>query len=82
MMLVHDYIESDGQGNVTARFAGEHLLTGYHSPQEVAGWPRFEIGGHIVAICSDTLARLRGKRLKLRRKQGNSDICPYVLIAA
>ena len=81
MMFAYAYIESDEHGNVTARFDGEHLLVGYHKPHQVAKWPRFEIGGHHLAICPETLARLDGKRLTLRKKIGHRDICPYVLVA-
>ena len=80
-MFACAYIESEEHGNVTARFDREHLLVGYHKPHQVAKWPRFEIGGHPLAICPETLARLEGKRLTLRKKIGHSDICPYVLVA-
>jgi len=80
IMLVYADIESDEHGNVIARFDGEHLLVGYHKPHQVAKWPRFEIGGHLIAICPDTLARLVGKRLTLSKKVGHSPICPYVLV--
>jgi len=81
-VLAYNQTESDERGNVTARFDGEHLLVGYHKPRQVAKWPRLEIGGHHLAICPDTLARLEGKRLLLRKKIGHSDLCPYVLVAA
>src|ERR1041384_3873918 len=67
MMFVVGFAESDLDGNVTARFEGKHLLVGYHKPRQVSKWPRFEIGGHCLAICPNTLARLQGKRLALRK---------------
>ena len=82
MMLAHACAESDERGNIEARYDGEHLLVGYHKPPQVVRWPRFNIGGHPIAICPDTLARLEGKRLTLRKKIGHSHISPYVLVVA
>ena len=81
MTFALGFTESDENGNVTARFDGMHLLVGYHKPRQVAKWPQFEIGGHRLAICPDTLARLEGKRLTMRRMAGHSAIWPYVLVA-
>ena len=80
--FAYEYVESDEDGNITARFDGEHLMVGYHLPGKVSGWPQYQIGGHTVAISPDTLARLVGKMLKLKKKTGHSDIAPYVLVAA
>jgi len=82
MTFAYDYTEGDEHGNVGARFDGEYLLVAYHRPRQVANWPRFEIGGRPIAICPDTLARLEGKRLLLKRTAGHSCIFPYVLVVA
>ena len=80
--MAYAFVESDEGGNVEARYDGEWLLIGYLKPSQVVRWPQFEIGGHPIAICPDTLARLEGKRLTLRKKVGHSYICPYVLVVA
>ena len=82
MTFASSLTESDERGNVEARYDGEHLEVGYHKPSQVVRWPQFEIGGHPIAICPDTLARLEGKSLRLRKIVGHSLICPYVLVVA
>ncbi|HWY78445.1 MAG TPA: hypothetical protein VN281_22720 [Verrucomicrobiae bacterium] len=81
MTFSNGFEEADENGKVTARCDLEHLLVGYYRPRHVAGWRLYEIGGHTIAISLDTLARLEGKRLKLRKTRGHSDIWPHVLVA-
>ena len=73
--------EYDERGQLISKFDGEHLIVGYHTPRQVANWPRFEIGGHRIAICPDAVAALKGKTLRLRKKSGHREVCPYVVVA-
>lgn len=80
LMFAQSDLEFDDDGAVQARFDGEHLLVGYLKPRQVVRWPRLEIGGHLIAVCPDTLARLDGKKLTLRKKAGHGRVSPYVLV--
>jgi len=81
MTFSNGFEEADENARFTARCDFEHLMVGYYRPRQVAGWPLYEIGGHTIEISPDTLARLEGKRLKLRKTPGHSDIWPHVLVA-
>jgi hypothetical protein len=82
MMTAYANTEYGESGEVEARFDREHLIVGYHRSSQVTNWAKFEIGGNRIAICPDTLARLGGKTITLKKTAGHSSICPYVLVAA
>jgi hypothetical protein len=43
-----------------------HFFVGYYQPKQVIGWARFNLLGREVAFSTDTLGRLKGKRLVVR----------------
>ena len=81
LTIAYGETEYDDQGLLTAKYDSEHLIVGYHTVRQAAGWPSFDIGGHAIAICPDTVAGLNGKTLRLKKKSGRSDVGPHVLVA-
>ena len=86
MQLAYGFAEHDEQGRLTAKFEGEHFIVGYHYLSTVKQWPQFLLGGRSIAIHPDTLDRLRGKTLTLRKLDldpaSSPHVFPEVLVTA
>ncbi len=54
-------------GKVMERYEGEHFGIGYYNPGERPQALHIKLFGHDVSIVPDTLERLRGRTLTLRR---------------
>jgi len=66
LILIPSFEEFDERGAVEARFAHEHFMIAFDSPEEFSDWPRVELCGHSVSVAPDALERLRGNSLALQ----------------
>src|SRR5688572_22402774 len=67
LFLAHGFEEHDEEGHLTAQFAGDHFIVGYHDSGEAAQWPQFVICESRISIDAGTLDHLRGKTLTLKK---------------
>lgn len=78
LFFVHGFEERDEDGRLTAQFAGDHFIIGYHDSGEVTQWPQFVISESSISIDADTLGHLRGKTLTLKKLDPSCDFSPDV----
>ena len=68
LILIPSFEALDERGAVEARFAHEHFMIAFDSPEEFSDWPRVELCGQNVSVARDALERLRGNTLDIQAR--------------